>query len=238
MDIITELKKSKKFIEGRNSSLELCNCEKCRISKYRHTHEPNLSDPNHSYWNYLKYCIEQVKVDGIWMEFGVGSGKSISFIAENKLNKKIYGFDSFDGLPEDWVFSDKKTYRKDTYSRNGIPPEIKHNNIELIKGMFIDTLPTFCLNIKEQAAFIHIDCDLYSSTKQVLDILNSNLMIGNGTIILFDEFYNYQNFEKYEYKAFIDFIEEAKLKYEWIAHTESFVDWNGNQCALIIKDYR
>ncbi|MFT3704545.1 MAG: class I SAM-dependent methyltransferase [Agriterribacter sp.] len=235
MEIIDSIKQSKVFFEGKNNSSEFCDCEKCKISRYRHTHEPHLSDPDHSYWNYLKYCIEQVTVDGIWLEFGVGSGKSISFIAAYKPDVEVYGFDSFEGLPEDWVFSDSKVYKKNTYSRNGMPPEIKQKNVKLVKGMYIDTLPVFCNQLSQQAAFIHIDCDLYTSTKQVLDTLHSNAMIKNGTVILFDEFYNYQHFEKYEYKAFVDFISESKLSYKWIAHTESFVDWNGNQCALVIE---
>ncbi len=233
-NIISELKKSKKFVEGKNDSSKYCECEKCKISRYRHTHEPNLSDPNHSYWEYLKYCIKQANSDGIWMEFGVGSGKSISFIAQNNPDAEIIGFDSFCGLPEDWIFSDKKVYKKESYSRNGIAPKLSFKNIELVKGMFNKTLPKFCKNTTKQASFIHIDCDLYSSTKNVLDILYNASMITKGTIILFDEFYNYQNFEDYEYKAFVDFVSETKINYEWIAHTESFVDWNGNQAALKI----
>lgn len=234
MDIIGNLKKSKKFYEGKNISTEYCDCEKCKISRYRHTHEPNLSDPNHSYWKYLKYCIKQADIDGVWMEFGVGSGKSLKFIADQNPQAKIYGFDSFFGLPEDWVFSDTKTYKEKSYSRNGVAPEINNKNVELIIGMFDEILPNFCKNLNKKASLIHIDCDLYSSTKDVLEILYNNEMIKKGTLILFDEFYNYQNFEEYEYKAFEEFITKYSIKYEWIAHTESFVDWNGNQVALKI----
>lgn len=235
MDIISELKQSKKFTEGKNNSLEYCGCDKCKISRYRHTHEPDLSDPGHSYWDYLKYCIEQVNAEGCWLEFGVGSGKSLSFIARNKPDSAIYGFDSFEGLPEDWTFSDTKIYTKNTYSRHGIPPQLTQKNIQLIKGLFHETLPGFCERTNKPAAFVHIDCDLYSSTKQVLDILHSCSMLQRGTVILFDEFYNYQNFKNYEYKAFADFIKESQLTYKWIAHTESFVDWNGNQAALVLE---
>lgn len=59
-------------------------------------------------------------------------------------------------------------------------------------------------------------------------------MILSGTVILFDEFYNYQNYQDYEYRAFLDFIKITKLPYKWIAHTDSFVDWNGNQGALVV----
>lgn len=234
MEIISELKKSKKFVEGKNTSSEFCSCEKCSVSRYRHTHEQNLSDPEHSYWDFLKYCIDCADPNGVWLEFGVGSGKSISYMAEHGTDAEIYGFDSFMGLPEDWIFSDTKIYEMGAYSRDGKLPIIYFENVELIVGLFEDTLQKFCDSIQKDVAFIHIDCDLYSSTFQVLDTLQKNNRIKEGTIILFDEFYNYQNFQDYEYKAFKDFVSKYAIKYEWIAHTESFVDWNGNQAALRI----
>ena len=234
-DLIPEFKKSKKFIEGTNTTIGICECDKCKISRYRHTHDPELMDPAHSYWDYLRFCISQSNIEGLWMEFGVGAGTTISFISDNKPDTEIFGFDSFWGLPDDWDISDNRVYKKAHYSRNGVAPEISRKNIKLIKGLFDQSLPEFSSLMKgRQASFIHIDCDLYSSTRQVLDILHANSMIRSGTVILFDEFYNYQNFRQHEYKAFLDFIEESKLDYCWIAHTESFVEWNGNQVALRI----
>ncbi len=233
-DIITEIKKSKKITEGKSPGNAICYCEKCQISRYRHTHEPELSDSKHSYWDYLKYCIQQVSVHGLWMEFGVGSGKSISFIAKNCAPNIVYGFDSFEGLPEDWIFSDNKIYKKNSYSRDGVAPDIGPSNVKLIKGLFEDTLSAFCDRYNKQAAFIHIDCDLYSSTFHVLETLFKKNMIAAGTVVLFDEFYNYQNYQDYEYKAFKEFTQKTKLPYKWIAHTDSFVDWNGNQCAVVV----
>src|SRR5687768_3647445 len=99
--ILQEIKNSKKFTEGFNTSLEGCRCDRCLVSRYRHTSEPENLDPTHSYWNYLRYCISQVKIEGLWLEFGVGMGSTFNFIAENNNLCKMTGFDSFDGLPED-----------------------------------------------------------------------------------------------------------------------------------------
>ena len=41
--------------------------------------------------------------DGLFLEFGVYKGTSINFISSLIPDKKIYGFDSFGGLPEEWV---------------------------------------------------------------------------------------------------------------------------------------
>ncbi|NHA02279.1 hypothetical protein G7092_00650 [Mucilaginibacter sp. HC2] len=232
--IIDSLKLSVKFTEGYNEVKTGCLCDKCKVSRYRHTHEPNLADPEHSYWAYLTYCINRVAIPGLWLEFGVGSGKSLSFIARQKPDQTIYGFDSFKGLPEDWVLSAERIYTKNTYSRNGIAPELVAENTELVIGLFSETLDSFCTNHTENCAFIHIDCDLYSSTMDVLDGLFKAGKIIPGTVILFDELYNYPNYKDYEYRALEDFIQATGLSYNWIAHTESPVEWNGNQAALVI----
>ena len=233
--IIDELRSSAKFIEGYNHTATGCHCDKCKISRYRHTHEPHLADPSHSYWTYLTYCIDQVAIPGLWLEFGVGSGKSLSFIAGQKPGQTIYGFDSFMGLPEDWVLSPQRVYTKNTYSRSGIAPSLAAKNIELVVGLFNETVAGFCATHVGNCAFIHIDCDLYSSTMDVLDGLFNAGRIVPGTVILFDEFYNYPNYKDYEYRAFEDFIQSTGLSYRWLAHTESPVEWNGNQTALMIK---
>lgn len=232
--IIDDLQASAKFIEGYNPLKTGCRCDKCTISRYRHTHEPNLADPEHSYWTYLTYCIGQVAIPGLWLEFGVGSGKSLSFIAQQRPHQTVYGFDSFMGLPEDWALSPQRIYTKNTYSRGGIAPALTAGNTELVIGLFADTLEAFCAAHTDHCAFIHIDCDLYSSTMVVLDELFSAGKIIPGTVILFDEFYNYPNYKDYEYRAFEDFIRSTGVHYRWLAHTESPVEWNGNQAALVI----
>ena len=232
--IIDELQSSTAFIEGYNSATTGCLCEKCRISRYRHTHEPDLADPEHSYWAYLGYCVHQVTIPGLWLEFGVGSGKSLSFIARHRPDQIIYGFDSFMGLPEDWALSAQRIYTKNTYSRDGIAPVLAAPNTELVIGLFTDTLDGFCAAHTGNCAFIHIDCDLYSSTIEVLDRLFRAGKIVSGTVILFDELYNYPNYKTHEYRAFVDFFKATGLGYRWLAHTESPVEWNGNQAALSI----
>ena len=56
--------------------------------------------PNHIILdNYIeKFSIPR---DGYWFEFGVHSGSTINTLSS--FCEKIYGFDSFEGLPEDWT---------------------------------------------------------------------------------------------------------------------------------------
>ena len=87
----------------------------------------------------LKYVFENLKLqhkpNTLWLEFGVASGKTINYISKFT-NNKVYGFDSFEGLPENW----RDGFGKGAFSRNGNLPEV-NANVELIKGWFDNTLP-------------------------------------------------------------------------------------------------
>ena len=54
----------------------------------------------------LNNSIIQADDNGYWLEFGIHEGETIIYTAGCKLGIpgfKIYGFDSFEGLPEDWI---------------------------------------------------------------------------------------------------------------------------------------
>lgn len=61
---------------------------------------------------------------------------------------------------------------------------------------------------------MHIDCDLYSSTRTILALLAPRIVA--GTIILFDEYFNYPNWEQHEYKAFQEFAAASDVKYTYL----------------------
>lgn len=90
--------------------------------------------------------------------------------------------------------------------------------MELVVGMFEDTLPSFLEQHTDSCAFIHIDCDLYSSTKCVLDCLGDRIQA--GTILLFDEYFNYPGWELHEFKAFQEFVQLRSVQYEYLAFAE------------------
>ena len=122
----------------------------------------------------LTYVFENMKLqhkqNTLWLEFGVASGKTINYIS-NFTNDKVYGFDSFEGLPEKW----RDGFDKSTFNRNGNLPKV-NSNVKLIKGWFNDTLLNFIQKQNKKVSFIHMDADLYSSTKYVLDILKNYIM--------------------------------------------------------------
>ncbi|HSW93025.1 MAG TPA: TylF/MycF/NovP-related O-methyltransferase [Gammaproteobacteria bacterium] len=161
--------------------------------------------------------------DGVYIEMGVGSGKSINFIANLNPRKEIYGFDSFEGLPDDWNTRKDFHIPKGSFKLNKdleYPPIV--NNVRLMKGLFRDTLPIFKnITLKEKPiSFIHVDCDLYESAKDVFDFLEGNIV--SGTIIVFDEFYNYEGHENDEFRAFQEFLHQSGKKAEYIAFNQNW----------------
>ena len=166
----------------------------------------------------FNYALSHLELDGIIAEFGVKSGKTINELANKpQLRKKtLYGFDSFIGIPEDWTGT--KTLKGQLTNNNKLPKVAK--NISLIKGWFKDTLVEFCHNNQADAALLHIDCDLYQSTKEVLNAFASK--IKPGTVIIFDEFFNYPNWQSHEYKAWCEFIKQQQLSFSYLcyAHTQ------------------
>ena len=157
----------------------------------------------------LKYSITQITLDGLVMEFGVYKGETINYIAGLLPNKQIYGFDSFEGLPETWRYN----FYKGTFKIDNLPNVRK--NVILIKGWFENILPNFVKTIGDTpVSFLHIDCDLYASTKTIFNYLKDNITA--GTIIVFDEFFNYVSWEEGEFKAFYEFVNENNVEFEWI----------------------
>ena len=129
----------------------------------------------------LKYALSQVELDGLYLEFGVFKGTTINLISSEKKDKIIYGFDSFEGLPEDWTAREPKG----TFDVEGNFPQV-NKNVRLIKGWFNNTLPNFVEEHSENCAFIHVDSDLYSSAKTVFSFLKDRII--SGTVIVFDEY--------------------------------------------------
>ena len=173
--------------------------------------------------DYLKCVVNQAYVSGGgYLEFGVYTGNSINFIASTLPDKIIYGFDSFEGLPEDWRYD----LRKGNFNVNGNLPHV-NENVRLVKGWFNETLPEFVRTHPEPCAFIHVDCDLYSSTKTIFDNLKNQIV--PGTVIAFDEYFNYPGWQEGEYKAFAEFVAEKNIDFEYIARTDK------EQVAVKIK---
>ncbi|MCA0133120.1 class I SAM-dependent methyltransferase [Winogradskyella alexanderae] len=159
----------------------------------------------------IKMALENVSIDGQYLEFGVFSGQTINLIANEKPNENIYGFDSFEGLPEAW----RDGYLPGHFHKKNKLPKVS-KNVTLIKGWFSDTLPKFAQEHKMPIAFLHVDCDLYSSTKTIFE--NLQPLITKGTVIVFDEYFNYPGWRDGEYKAFMEFVKEYNVNFKYLTY--------------------
>jgi predicted O-methyltransferase YrrM len=155
------------------------------------------------------FAAQNAPPSGMILEFGVFSGDSINRLATQLPERHIFGFDSFEGLPETW----RPGFQKGAFHRTSLPTV--RDNVELIVGWFDKTLPTFAESHKtESLALLHVDCDLYSSTKTIFALLAGHVV--PGTVIVFDEYFNYPGWPLHEYKAFQEFVSLRKIKYEYI----------------------
>ena len=160
-------------------------------------------------YDVLSLASSRARVDGFYLEFGVRSGSTINHIARRNQRRTVHGFDSFEGLPEPWT-----GYSMDAgaFSGEGIPTVA--SNVELHVGWFDDTLPGFVERHDGPLALAHIDSDIYSSCKTVLDNLAPRIV--PGSVIVFNEYFNYPNWKQHEYRAFQEFCEAHQVEYEYL----------------------
>lgn len=178
----------------------------------------------------LDYAVKQARAatppnapGGLVCEFGVAGGKTLRHIA-GLWGAPVHGFDSFEGLPEDWTGTAEQAGRFDL---KGKLPSLP-SNATLHVGWFERSLPPFLAKHDGTAALLHLDADLYSSTKTVLSAFRDR--IRPGTVLVFDEYYNYPNWREHEFKAFQEFIAETGLKYKYIG----FSTLQGQAAAQIV----
>lgn len=109
---------------------------------------------------------------------------------------RFIGFDSFNGLPEDWT----KNWTKVTFDTGGAAPQIDDRRVSFGKGWFQDTLPDFLKGFTPRSRLVvHNDSDLYSSTLFVLATLNT--LLTPGTVVIFDDF----SVATHVFRAFADY---------------------------------
>jgi len=165
------------------------------------------------------FCISRIPTlraeGGIIAEFGVWKGESINYFANQCPRARVYGFDSFEGLEEDWY---GYVLPKGTFSTKGKLPRCE-KNVELFKGWFEETLPSFVEKLNHsKIQILHLDADTYKPTAYVLKTLSKNLAA--GTIIIFDEYFGYPNFRSHEFKAWNEFVVSAGINFRYIGYTE------------------
>ncbi len=131
-------------------------------------------------------------------------------IAKHLPGREIDGFDTFTGLPLGWTGNGSR------FDARGALPRVPAN-VRLHVGLFGDTLPAWLEEHPEPLSFVHVDCDLYESTASAFDLLGESMT--DGTVILFDEFFNYPDWQKHEFRAFEELVAKHDFNYRFIGYS-------------------
>jgi hypothetical protein len=171
------------------------------------------------------HAMKSMPAKGMICEFGVFQGVSINFIADYLKRRgdtrTLYGFDSFEGLEEDWS---GEALPAGFFDQGGKMPSVR-DSVKLIKGWVQDTLPPF---LKEKGAegvaLVHIDTDTYTPARCILENIRPFLV--PGAVIIFDELVGYPNWQNHEYKALLETMEQSDYR---------FIGFTSRQAAIVFK---
>ena len=158
----------------------------------------------------LRAALAAAPASGLYLEFGVASGSTLRLISEAAPAGTVYGFDCFEGLPEHW----RMGFAAGAFATEQLPDV---PGAELVVGLFDETLPGFLAEHPEPVAFLHLDADLYSSTVTVMRALAPRLRA--GTVIVFDEYFNFPGWEDHEHRAWTEFVADTGLQFEYVGFT-------------------
>jgi hypothetical protein len=159
----------------------------------------------HKVWEQIPKHIN-IDKDILYLEFGVWKGDSIKYFAEKfkSENSEFYGFDTFQGMPDNW-----RHMKKGHYSTLGDTPQINDTRVKFVKGLFQETLPNFLENLKPESKkkiiVIHLDAVLHSSTLFTLFKLDEHIK---------NYFFIFDQLGTDECRAFNNFNESKQKDYE------------------------
>ncbi|MCX6276803.1 MAG: class I SAM-dependent methyltransferase [Bacteroidetes bacterium] len=187
------------------------------ISKNRNVKFNDFYSPKWDYgkrYKLYEYVFKEKRLDQpiTYLEFGVSGGDSFNWwLSANRNPLSVFaGFDTFEGLPEDWG-----GFKRGAMTAN--VPVTDDKRVTFYKGLFQETLPGFVKTIKpDQKKVIMMDADLFTSTLYVLTMIAPYLK--KGDIILFDQF----NVPMHEFLAFQEFTSSYYLKFELIGAANNY----------------
>jgi predicted O-methyltransferase YrrM len=157
----------------------------------------------------LEHALSLAPSGGMALEFGVFTGSTLKLIAAQR-DGGVYGFDSFEGLPEHW----RPGFDSGTFGMDA-PPDVP--GAELVVGLFDDTLPGFLETHPGPVDLLHVDSDLYSSAVTVL--AHAGPRLRPGSVVVFDEFFNFPGWEAHEARAWQEYVAATGVRFRYEAYT-------------------
>jgi hypothetical protein len=161
-----------------------------------------------------RYAVQLVDARHLpWCEFGVGEGESLDWFLLHKADNLMLGFDTFEGIPEPWLGMPVGHWKSTPYASS-------RADLVIARGAFDQSLKDSAVRARlaDGLGFVHIDCDLYSSTKTILEGIAEFLR--PGTVLVFDEFYGFGGWQECEAGAFREFVQDAGISLEYVARSD------------------
>lgn len=207
------------------------------MEKYQKVHKFLTNDSRYRFFYEAVTFATYEQVPGDFLEFGIYGGRTLAMLARF-LNdgqyaedaRKVIGFDSFEGLEEEteghavWEEGACSLNTDPNHPTLAMGEKVTAESVlqmidaievprpEIVVGSYAETVEQTLATINA-AAIIHIDCDLYDATREVLDHIEPVLQ--PGTLIAFDDWFHYRgNPRKGEARAFGEFLENNP---EWFA---------------------
>jgi len=123
-------------------------------------------------------------IPGDMAELGVFAGGSAKIISQACPSKKLHLFDTFEGLPQDDVWDIGHKKGEFACAISDVQIYLDGQNVEFHPGFFPDTTQ----GLNHSYSFVHLDADLYESTKAGIEYFWPRLE--EGGILMLDDYNN------------------------------------------------
>lgn len=165
---------------------------------------------------YFNHILKDVREENkLFLELGVFTGNTAMMISRAIGKNKFYGFDTFTGLPEDWVTESGDLLMSKSTFATGYGAPHNEDNREFIQGLVEYTLPTFLQKKNLPVKFVHMDLDLYTPTRESLEIIYE--WLDEESIVVLDDVYGFHCYEEFAIKALADTFNEEQFEIEPLA---------------------